>query len=53
MLFYEADEGGPRAFVPVTVKDGRKETDLTLDKASFELCQHQTTLENEEEMIMG
>jgi len=47
-LFYEADEGGPRAFVPVVVRDGRKETDLTLDNASFELCRHETSLENED-----
>ena len=52
-LFYEADEGGPRAFVPVVVRDGRKETDLTLDNASFELCRHETSLENEAEMTTG
>ena len=46
-LFYPADEGGPREYVPVTVHDGREE-DLKLDEASFELIDHETSMSTED-----
>ena len=46
-FFYLQDEGGPRDFVPITVRNAR-EKDLCLDKNSFELIHHETSLDTEE-----
>ena len=44
---YQSDQGGPRKHVSVLVKDGRFKQ-LSLDKNSFELVQHNTSLSTKE-----
>lgn len=46
-IFYKCDEGGPRDFVPVTVRNARNKN-LCLDKNSFELVDQVTSLSTEE-----
>ena len=46
-FFYKCDEGGPRDFVPMIVRNAR-DRDLCLDKNSFELVEHVTSLATEE-----
>ena len=42
-MIFDADEGGPRKFVPSVVRNARNGT-FTLDKNSFELIQDETSL---------